>query len=117
MSKDKTIEITEENVRNVYDNGCDDVKKVLRRLFPKTLVASCSTAKVGDYFKIESEMYILARTNRGQIALIGLTEDIGNRWNDPVNVRDCCNITVDDMRKVYDGGGEMQKIPRSEVLK
>jgi hypothetical protein len=55
---------------------------------------------IGQVFTVDGEFMLLAQTSAAQCALICLND--GNRWCDPVEVSDICNISHKEMLKITD---------------
>ncbi|MFP4017787.1 MAG: hypothetical protein ACLFUH_00915 [Bacteroidales bacterium] len=65
----------------------------------KNLIKEEYTPKLGDVFFYGDRKYILAQTNDNTIALIGLHN--GNRWNEPVKVKNNNNLTREELKKIF----------------
>ena len=55
---------------------------------------------VGDRFIIDGKKRILVQVGFHMCAIVTLTD--GNRWNDPVKVKDCKSITQDELELMVD---------------
>ena len=64
--------------------------------------------KIGDFYSIEGEPYLLAQPTAHVCTLLGLHG--GNRWNEGITVIDVNNITPDEFSRIAPVG-------RYEVLK
>lgn len=55
--------------------------------------------KIGQRYKDASDYkYILAQTSEDRVCLINLSD--GNRWNNPVHVKDVLNITSIEWKRI-----------------
>lgn len=94
------IDVDEKIVRECYDLACTEWKKRIEDHIPD--FKSC-IHKIGNRYSIktswdEKAEYILARITFDKVALISLKD--GNRWAEPVEVRDATNLTSQEFAGV-----------------
>lgn len=56
------------------------------------------TYKLGDKFKNGREIYVLSQVDSNMVCLIGFKG--GNRWENPIQVKDCNCITTKEFSKI-----------------
>ncbi len=88
------IQVREEFIQEAYEAACSTWKKRIEQELPSLF----PSYKVGQRFEIEACRYILARVRKDTVVLICL--DDGNRFTDPVDVINSCNITAEEFRKL-----------------
>lgn len=54
--------------------------------------------KLGDKFKNGREIYVLSQVDSNMVCLIGFKG--GNRWENPIQVKDCNCITTKEFSKI-----------------
>jgi hypothetical protein len=91
------LKITKENAQKAYDNGCADVKKVLKNLLGD--VFEQKTVMVGHKFKMADVEFMIVSVEPGKIAIIDLTN--GTRLTSAHKVEDCNKIKREDLEKYY----------------
>jgi hypothetical protein len=56
----------------------------------------------GDLYRTQGETYMLAQVGHNLGCLISLRD--GNRWNDPVSIKDTEHITLQELRQIKKDG-------------
>lgn len=99
--KRKELKTYEDNVLKTYENGCDDVKKYLKDMYPDAFPKE-KTYKIGDRFKfIEGDTYILACTSDDNMALIGLDGLIaGGHWGYGSKTKNTKRVTEQELYEI-----------------
>lgn len=95
------IQVREEFIREAYQAACESWKRKLEKEFPLLF----QFYKPGQRFEIflsgdgMNHVFILARVKQNSVALIDLVD--GNRFSDPIDVVDSCQITHEEFKKNY----------------
>lgn len=79
-----------------FDLNIEEAKKL-------NLIKPVVSHKMGQRYKATTtkEEYILARCKPNILCLIGLQS--GNRWEDPMNVKNCNDISQEEFDKITGG--------------
>jgi len=81
-----TINNTEYQLNETKAIECGCLKEVKPEVF----------RKIGEYYQLASEYYILAQVDNGMVSLINIGDCGGNRFADPVEVKDITAITENE---------------------
>jgi len=85
-------------MRIIYDNGLMiDVPKKITKLI-KSVIDKHIPITVGMKLKLCNEEHILAQPECNKVCLISLKS--GNRWREPIKVKDPYSITDTEMRDI-----------------
>lgn len=98
------LEITKEKVLEAAEK-CESAKETLKTLFPEVFE---KTYKIGDFFTNHSEISILAQVEASRCAFISMVG--GNRYSDPIIVKDALKITEAELTLMRGGNGGHKKI-------
>jgi hypothetical protein len=90
----KTVEIDMDKVKEIYGYAEPKIKRELELMFPDLLIVH----NIGNYYKHNCDIYILAEVNVNQVCLISIMD--GNRWMNPVRINNSNIITNDDFNLI-----------------
>ena len=95
----KMYQVSEELIKTAHKAACNEWKKILSNEFPEIFD---NEAEIGDVYlsKREGSHYILAQIGPGVVVAIGLKT--GNRYTDPIRVKNISNITREELTEIFD---------------
>ncbi len=83
---------------------CSTAKEILETLFPEVFNKPEPQLCRGDIFVIEDQTVMLSQVTGSQMTLICIGKpDPGNRWDDPVYVKDPIKVTIEEFKSLLGG--------------